>query len=169
MRKAMHLIATFFYAGHSKYAPGTVGTLAALPLVWAILYWGPFWQMVVTVLMIPLAIVASQVYETDFQDGHDSSKIVIDEVVGFLVTMVWMPLTWQAFLVGFVLFRLLDIFKPFPISYLDKNVPGGAGVVVDDLLAGLIANVVMQILLSHTAILGTQIIQSDGMCLFSCG
>lgn len=165
----MHLIATFFYVGHSKWAPGTVATAVTLPLAWLLLSWGPFYSMVFTILLLPLSIVAAQVYETDFaQDGHDSSKIVIDEVIGFLVTMTWMPLTWQAFLAGFLLFRLLDIVKPFPISLLDRKIPGGVGVVVDDVAAGLIANIVLQILLTQTSWLGTQIIQS-GECVFSCG
>ena len=170
MRKALHLIATFFNVGYSKVAPGTVGTIAAIPLAWALLAWGPIYGMICTVLLVPLSIVAAQVYETDFADGgHDSSAIVIDEVVGFLVTMTWMPLTWQAFAVGFILFRLLDILKPFPISYLDRKVPGGVGVVIDDLVAGLIANVILQILLTKTSWLGTQMIQVGGDCIFSCG
>lgn len=170
MRKALHLIATFFNIGYSKKAPGTFGTVAAIPLAWALLAWGPIYGMICTVLLVPVAIVAAQVYETDFADGgHDSSAIVIDEVVGFLVTMTWMPVTWQAFVVGFMLFRILDIFKPFPISFLDRKVPGGVGVVVDDLAAGLIANVILQILLTQTSWLGTQIIHSSGECIFSCG
>lgn len=165
----MHLIATFFYVGHAKKAPGTVATLATVPLAWVLMAAGPLIGMIVTVLLVPVSIIAAQIYETDFaQEGHDSSKIVIDEVLGFLITMAWMPLTWQAFLAGFLLFRLLDIFKPFPISYLDRKVKGGVGVVVDDVVAGLIANIVLQILLSKTAWLGTQIIQS-GECVFSCG
>ncbi len=170
MRKALHLIATFFNVGYSKVAPGTVGTIAAIPLAWALLSWGPFYSMICTLLLVPISIVAAQAYETDFSDGgHDSSAIVIDEVVGYLVAMTWMPLTWQAFAAGFVLFRVLDIFKPFPIGLLDRRVPGGVGVVVDDLAAGLIANVILQIVLTQTSWLGTQIIHSSGECIFSCG
>jgi phosphatidylglycerophosphatase A len=83
---------------------------------------------------------------------------VIDEVIGFLITMTWLPMTWQAYLAGFLLFRVLDIFKPFPIGYLDEKVPGGLGVVADDVAAGMIANIILQVVLVKTAWLGMQIL-----------
>ncbi len=70
---------------------------------------------------------------------HDDSSIVWDEVAGMLITMLAVPLSWQTLLMGFVLFRFFDILKPWPISYLDKHVHGGFGIMIDDVLAGLFA------------------------------
>jgi phosphatidylglycerophosphatase A len=151
--------ATVFGLGRIRPAPGTWGTLATIPLALLLNLGGILFYMLATVLLTTLAIVAAQLYE-NHHGGHDHSEVVIDEVVGFLVTMTWLPMTWQAYLCGFFLFRILDIFKPFPIGYLDKNVKGGVGVVVDDLVAGLIANVALQFLYTHTSWLGNQILVS---------
>lgn len=109
------------------------------------------------ILLLPVGIVACEFYEQD-KGGHDHKEIVIDEVLGFLITMVWMPMTWQAILIGFALFRLLDITKPLFIGYLDKKIQGGLGVMIDDVAAGVIASVVMQILFTKTNWLGSQIL-----------
>jgi phosphatidylglycerophosphatase A len=116
---------------------------------------GHLWHMGLIVVLLPLSILAAEVYSQDCK-LHDSQEIVIDEVLGFLITMVWLPLTWQALLIGFVLFRVLDIFKPFPISLLDRHVKGGVGVIVDDVAAGVIANVFLHWLLTQTNWLGMQ-------------
>jgi phosphatidylglycerophosphatase A len=117
---------------------------------------GPLIYMVATLAISILAIFAAEKYERQ-SDRHDSKEIVIDEMAGMLVTMTWLPITWQAFAVGFLVFRFLDIVKPFPISFFDKKVPGGFGVVVDDLVAGIIGNILLQLVLHHTALLGVQI------------
>jgi phosphatidylglycerophosphatase A len=88
---------------------------------------------------------------------HDSKEIVIDEVVGFLITMTWLPLTWQSLVAGFVVFRFLDIVKPPPIRQLDRKVPGGFGVMVDDVAAGIIGSILLQFVYNHTNWLGVQI------------
>jgi phosphatidylglycerophosphatase A len=72
-------------------------------------------------------------------DVHDDSSIVWDEIAGMMITMLAVPLSWQTLLIGFVLFRFFDILKPWPISYLDKHVHGGFGIMIDDVLAGLFA------------------------------
>jgi phosphatidylglycerophosphatase A len=113
--------------------------------------------MAAAAILMVFAIVIAQFYE-DFNGRHDAKEVVIDEIVGFVITMTWLPLTWQAFLVGFVLFRALDIFKPFPIGLLDQRVKGGIGVVVDDVAAGIIANVVLQVLYTQTDILGVRLV-----------
>ncbi len=150
-------IVTFFGAGLSPIAPGTMGTLATIPIAALLIWLGPLWHMALTLLLTPFAIWACEMYERN-KNGHDHPEVVIDEVVGFLITMVWMPLTWQSLLVGFVLFRFFDILKPWPIGWLDKNIPGGAGVVIDDVAAGLVANLLMQMILTKTAWLGVQIL-----------
>ncbi|MBX3041478.1 MAG: phosphatidylglycerophosphatase A [Bdellovibrionaceae bacterium] len=155
MRKFLIQLAPFFGVGRLPYGPGTWGTLAAVPLAAGLMWLGPFWHMTATLLLFPLSVLAAQFYCRDC-GVHDAGEVVIDEVLGFLITMVMMPLTWQAFVMGFVLFRILDILKPFPISYLDRKVEGGFGVILDDVVAGLIANVILQVVLTKTNWLGVQ-------------
>ncbi len=157
MQKLMILIATFFGVGRSPKAPGTFGTLAAILLVWPLQMCGAFVYMAFIIVAIPISMIASEVYGR-VHGEHDSGAIVIDEVVGFLITMTWLPMTWQAYLGGFLLFRFFDILKPFPISYLDRNIKGGAGVVIDDVAAGLCANVILQVIFTKTVWLGSQLI-----------
>lgn len=149
------LISTWFFVGKIKWAPGTWGTLATVPLSLFLHYWGPFFQMGFTLLLFPLALWAVENYEKTL-GSHDSSEIVVDEVLGFLITMTWLPLTWQSYVIGFALFRALDILKPFPISYFDKHVKGGIGVIADDVVAGIIASVILQYIYFKTALLGMQ-------------
>jgi phosphatidylglycerophosphatase A len=77
---------------------------------------------------------------------HDSSKIVLDEVLGMIATMFLNPLGWASLLGGFLIFRLFDIVKPFPASLIDRRMPGGPGVMLDDLVSGIYANIVLRIL-----------------------
>lgn len=149
-------VATVFGVGRIPKAPGTWGSLVTLPLVLGLMLLGPLVYMAVTLAMAIIAIIAAEQYEQQ-SEKHDSKEIVIDEVAGMLVTMTMLPMTWQSFVIGFVLFRILDIFKPFPIRYFDRKVPGGFGVVIDDLVAGMIANGILQLMLYHTAWLGMQI------------
>src|SRR5690606_18416229 len=119
--KLISYLATFFGAGLSPKMPGTIGTLAAIPLWYLLGYTGPYGYMVATFLLVIAAIFVSDAYEKDLEQ-HDRPEIVIDEVVGFLITMTWLPFSWKYLVLGFLLFRLLDIFKPFPISYLNDKV-----------------------------------------------
>jgi phosphatidylglycerophosphatase A len=153
--RKIEVLATFFYLGKSPFMPGTIGTLGAIPLVLLLHPLGPWGYMGITFLVILFSIWCSERYESMVQD-HDRREVVIDEVVGYLMTMFWMPMTWQAFLFGFILFRALDIFKPFPISLIDHKVTGGFGTTLDDLVAGLIANLVMQFIYTQTNWLGVQ-------------
>jgi phosphatidylglycerophosphatase A len=155
MRGFLLRLATFFGVGKAPKAPGTWGTVATLPLVLFFSYLGPLVYMAAVILLLPLSIIAAEVYEKQ-SGSHDAKEIVIDEVVGFMITMTWMPQTWQAYLAGFVLFRFLDILKPPPIRYFDRRVPGGLGVVMDDVVAGIIANIFLQIIYAQTAWLGIQ-------------
>jgi len=136
-------IATALGAGYSPIAPGTCGTAVTVPLAFALAAL-PLWQYVV----ILIAITAIGIWAADRADRawgtHDSGRIVIDEVAGYLTTMAlvdrghWIPL-----IVGFIVFRLLDITKPPPIRWLDRNIPGGFGVVLDDVAAGVLGMVIM--------------------------
>lgn len=157
MKLTLTLIATWFYVGKIPKAPGTWATFATLPLALGLNSAGPILYMAIIFVILVVGIIAADFYEKQTSVA-DNSEIVIDEVVGFLITMLWLPPTWQAYLVGFALFRFLDILKPFPIGFLDKRVKGGMGIMIDDLVAGIIANVVLQQLYTHTSFLGSQLI-----------
>lgn len=157
MREFLKLLATLFGVGRIKKAPGTWGTLATIPLVIGLNSAGPFYYLAALVLLLPVGILACHIYEQD-NEGHDHKEIVIDEVLGFLITMIWLPMTWQAILLGFALFRVLDIGKPLFIGYLDKKVQGGLGVMMDDVAAGVIASLVLQVLYTQTNWLGSQVL-----------
>ena len=118
---------------------------------------GPLLYMAAIILLLPVAIISAEMYEQN-SGSHDSKEIVIDEVLGFLITMTWLPISWQSFGFGFLLFRVLDIWKPFPISYLDKKIQGGLGVVIDDVAAGIVANLILQLVYTKTMWLGSQVI-----------
>ena len=146
MNAISKLVATALGAGYSPVAPGTCGTLVAVPLVWA-LAGLPIWQFaLVTVAVTAIGIVAAQ--RADHAWGtHDSGRIVIDEVAGYMVTML--PVArdhWATLAIGFVVFRLFDIVKPPPVRWLDQHLPGGWGVVLDDIAAGVMGAIVMAVL-----------------------
>jgi phosphatidylglycerophosphatase A len=149
------MLATFFYLGRAPLMPGTFGTLGAIPLVFIFNLFGTYGYMAATFVLCIFAIWVAEQYEQMVQD-HDTKEVVIDEVAGFLVTMFWLPHTWQSFLAGFVLFRFLDIAKPFPINIIDRRAKGGFGTVADDLVAGVIANLVLQFVYTQTPWLGEQ-------------
>lgn len=155
--KFLLYIATYFNIGKVKYAPGTVATLATIPIWWVLTtFVGPIFYMIITVALIPIGVWAAQIYEN--QSGkHDSKEIVIDEVVGFLITMTWLPVTWQSLVYGFCVFRFFDIVKPPPIRQLDQKVLGGFGVMVDDIAAGVIGSIILQTIYTQTNWLGVQI------------
>lgn len=136
---------------------GTFGTLGAIPLVFVFSFFGLFAYAGLTFAMIIFAWIVAEAYDV-LSQNHDSPEVVIDEVAGFLITMTWLPLTWQAFVVGFVLFRFLDIAKPPPMSIANNRVRGGFGVVLDDVLAGVIANLILQLIYVQTDWLGVQYI-----------
>ncbi len=148
--------ATFFYVGKIPIAPGTFATLATIPLWYFMSGMNPIWYMTVTFAIVIFGIFISEAYEKT-KSEHDSKEIVIDEVAGFLITMVWLPVTWQSVVLGFLLFRFFDIVKPPPIRQMDKKIRGGVGVMLDDVAAGIFANIILQIVYNQTLWLGAQI------------
>ena len=155
--KVAEIVSTWFYVGKIRWAPGTLGTLATIPFVIVFQMMGSIGYIAVTFLIVFLGIFLSDIYEKSKGD-HDLSEIVIDEVAGYIIAMTLLPMTWQALTLGFLIFRFFDIFKPFPIGWLDRKINGGLGVMVDDIAAGVITNVILQILYTKTAWLGSQII-----------
>ena len=145
------LIATAGGAGYSPVAPGTCGTAVAVPLAW--LAGGlPTWAFAaVTTGIILVGIVAAELADRTW-DTHDSGRIVIDEVAGYFVSLLLVDRTRPGFLLlGFVAFRLFDIVKPPPVRAIDRRMPGGAGVVLDDVAAGVFAALLL-LILAQTAI-----------------
>ncbi|MBA6347326.1 phosphatidylglycerophosphatase A [Colwellia sp. BRX8-9] len=132
----IHFLALGFGSGLLPKAPGTYGTLAAIPLY---LLLAPTSVSTYLAIVIIMSIAGIYICGKAAEDAGvpDHGAIVWDEIVGFLITMFLVPLTWQSIVVGFILFRIFDIFKPWPISYVDKNLHGGLGIMVDDILAGL--------------------------------
>jgi len=152
MRDPVHWLAFGFGSGCSPYAPGTMGTLVAIPIY--ILMTGlSFWQyLLITLLMFILGIWLCA--KTTKKLGvHDHSGIVWDEIVGYLVTMIAAPEGWHWIIIGFVLFRFFDILKPWPISVADKRISGGFGIMIDDVLAGLGAFFVLHIIAYYSIVL----------------
>lgn len=138
------LLATWFGAGYLRPAPGTWGTLAALPFAWALLhYGGPVALLIASLAAYAVGSWAAEVY-CRVTDSHDASEIVIDEVAGVWLTLAILPAAdLIGFLAGFLLFRFADIVKPWPIRWLDRNVKGGFGVMTDDMAAGLLAGALL--------------------------
>ena len=144
----VHFLALGFGSGLAPKMPGTFGTLAALPTVVLLSYYSSFFVYLIVTILV--SIVGIWICGKAAQDmgAHDDSSIVWDEIAGMLITMLAVPLSWQTVLAGFLLFRFFDILKPWPISYLDKHVHGGFGIMIDDVLAGLFAVGIMHILLA---------------------
>ncbi len=140
----VHFLAFGLGSGAAPKAPGTFGTIVAIPLYLALVQL-PLWAYIV-VLIITFVFGVYLCGQTSKDMGvHDHGGIVWDEFVGFWITMTALPFQWQWILAGFVLFRLFDITKPFPIGWLDKRVHGGLGIMIDDVVAGLFALIVLQV------------------------
>jgi phosphatidylglycerophosphatase A len=132
-------IATWFGSGNAPFAPGTMGSLAALPIAYVV--HSVFGGAVLAVMALStfiLGVWVSEIYMEMNQRKDDPKEVVIDEVAGQWLLLSVMPLNIYGYVLGFVLFRALDIFKPWPISWVDKNVKGGLGVMFDDILAAFI-------------------------------
>ena len=145
MKTLFNFLIMFFASmggiGYIKFAPGTLASLVTLALFYAI---NPFthgaWLVLVPVLLLSCltCIFADKIFE-----GHDNSKIVIDEFAGLLVCFAFIDFDLITLCIGFMLFRIFDIAKPWPISFVDRNIKGGFGVLLDDLVAGLISGAII--------------------------
>ncbi len=134
------VLATWFGAGWSPKAPGTVGSLASLVL-WAplVMLETPWWlRVLVTLVVFVIGTLAAHAI-VKAGGGEDPQIIVIDEVAGMGVTLACASATWLSLAAGFALFRLFDIWKPWPVRLADRNIKGGFGVMFDDVLAGICA------------------------------
>lgn len=138
-------LALGFGSGLARFAPGTFGTLVAIPLYW---FMQPLSIVVYSLITLLLFVVGIFICSSAAKKlgVHDHPGIVWDEIVGYLITMFMAPagITW--IIVGFLLFRLFDIWKPWPIAWLDAKVSGGFGIMIDDVLAGIYAAIGLQLL-----------------------
>lgn len=141
----IHFLAFGFGSGLAPVAPGTFGTLVGIPF-FLFMVSLPLWGY----LLLTLAFFLFGVWICDRSSKllgvHDHGGIVWDEIVGYLVTMIAAPQGWEWIVIGFILFRIFDIFKPWPIAYLDRHVSGGFGIMIDDILAGVYAMFILQLL-----------------------
>jgi phosphatidylglycerophosphatase A len=139
-------LATGCKSGYSPVVPGTAGSLAALvPCGLLSLLPLPVSAMLL-IAFIVLSIWAAELAE-NIVGQKDPGCIVIDEFAGMMITLLGIHFTWQSALAGFIIFRVMDILKPFPIRYLEQTIPGGAGIVVDDVAAGVAAHLLLRLLL----------------------
>jgi phosphatidylglycerophosphatase A len=146
MNQFARWIATLGPVGHLKFAPGTFGSVCGIFLV--LIYQGHF---VISMLMVLavffIAVWASYVTSNELGD-KDPSAVIVDEVCGIMVSFLFVPLTWFHLLIGFLAFRFFDIVKPEPVRFLER-VPNGFGIVLDDVMAGIYANLTLQLLIRY--------------------
>ena len=138
-------LSTWFGCGLVPIAPGTVGSLAALPLAWlSVRFGGVLALQIVAAVVLLIGLKATAVYAraAGVVDPHEA---VIDEVAGQCLTLTVVPLAPLPYLIGFLLFRVFDVAKPFPIRWLERKLPGGYGIMLDDIAAAIYAMVVYRI------------------------
>ncbi|WP_058534579.1 phosphatidylglycerophosphatase A family protein [Legionella saoudiensis] len=141
----IYFIAFGFGTGLMPKAPGTWGTLAAIPVYLLLMHCNPAIYLILTALAFILGVWVSDKVSKEL-GVHDYKGIVWDEVVGYLLTMFMAPHGFKWMLCGFILFRIFDIWKPQPIGYIDEKVKGGMGIMLDDVLAAIPAWIIMQLL-----------------------
>ncbi len=132
----VHLLSFGFGSGLSPKAPGTMGTLIAIPLFLVMSKLTLTIYILIVIVIFGIGCWTSE-KTAKALNVHDHPGIVIDEIAGYLITMIMVPVTWYWVLLGFLFFRLFDIWKPWPISIIDKQVKGGFGIMLDDVLAAL--------------------------------
>jgi phosphatidylglycerophosphatase A len=149
MRSLIIFFATGVYSGYSPVAPGTAGSVVGLVVVW--LVFGPLWMHSPALCLMVFAVVfAISCWISDraekLFDNHDDSRIVLDEVLGMAATMFGNPLSFPWLMLGFLLFRIADVIKPWPANLIDRKMRNGAGVMLDDLAAAIYANIVLHLI-----------------------
>ena len=145
IKNPIHFISLGFGSGLLPKAPGTYGSLAALHICMLLVYLP--WQYVLAVAVFTFFLGWYTSSKTEQAMGmHDNSAIVIDEFDGMFISVLFYPPCWYYCFLAFVLFRIFDVLKPWPINALDKRIGGGLGIMLDDVLAGIFALVIAQIL-----------------------
>jgi phosphatidylglycerophosphatase A len=145
-QKAVMFLATGGFIGNISFAPGTFGTILGLPLCFLLSKTDLLVAVLLTGVFIFFAVLVSQEAEK-ILGKKDPGAIVIDEIAGIVVTLIGLPFNLFFAAAGFIIFRVLDIFKPYPIRLLEKHFSGGAGIVLDDVAAGILSNLVLRTIL----------------------
>lgn len=140
------ILSSWFGAGLAPVASGTAGTLAAIPFAVLASYLGKVSSAVFLGALIAIAFWSAEVARKRL-GIDDPSEVVVDEVAGYCISIFLLPFTFLSFALGFLFFRAFDVIKPFPIGLIDKRVKGGLGIVLDDLVAGVFANICVRIIL----------------------
>lgn len=145
LKDPVQFLALGFGSGLAPKAPGTFGTLAAVP---CFLLMSGLTPLIYAAIVLVVCIAGIYICEKTANDVgvHDHGAIVWDEFAGLFITMFMVPVSWQSVVVGFILFRVFDIAKPWPISIADKKLTGGFGIMFDDILAGLFSLAIMHML-----------------------
>lgn len=141
------LIGTWFGAGLLPIGPGTWGSAAALPFGWFLMWLGGPWTLGAAIIIVTAAGWWASAELIKGLNAQDPPEIVVDEVVSQWLVLLITPVTWWGYLAAFLVFRFFDTIKPWPISWIDANVEGAAGVMLDDLAAGAFAFVAMAVLI----------------------
>lgn len=139
----LKIIATVFFIGYIPFASGTFGSLAALGIIW-IFRPDTIFLLILLAVTFAVGIVSAHIVEKD-SGIKDTSFIVIDEFVGYLFAVAFLPLNTGYLIAAFILFRFLDMLKPPPIRNVEKLLSGGIGIMMDDVLAGIFTNAILQI------------------------
>jgi phosphatidylglycerophosphatase A len=151
------LICTWFWSGLSRKAPGTMGSIAALPFGYVIhSLWGQNALLLASIIAFFVGWAATNHY-LKFTDSKDPKEVVIDEVAGQWFVLSFFFPTLNSYITGLIIFRFFDIFKPWPISWVDKNVKGGLGVMLDDMVAAFLPFVVVGLIIMLGKISGLEI------------
>lgn len=148
IKNPVHFLALGFGSGLLKPAPGTWGTLMAVPLYILFMHVNPYPTEGLLVLSLLTFVFGIYICGRTAQDigEHDHGAIVWDEIAGYFVSLIALPATWTNIVLAFLLFRFFDIIKPWPIKLIDQKVHGGFGIMFDDILAGIMACAVLHLL-----------------------
>jgi len=139
-------VATGGYIGYIPVAPGTWGSVLGVAVYWLVSALPLSAALLLTALLAAVAVWIAHQAEIILRT-QDPGQIVIDEVIGMMVALTALPMLPMVWIAAFFLFRFFDILKPFPIGYLEKKCPGGLGIVIDDVIAGVAANLLLRVLL----------------------
>ena len=149
--RALLFVATGFFIGTVPFAPGTFGSLIGLPVCFLLSRLNLLQSVIYILVFILFAIGIASAAEKILKQ-KDPGQIVIDEIAGLMVTFAGLPFNLKTALAGFIIFRVFDILKPFPIRILERRVGGGTGVVLDDVLAGVYGNLILRVVIYITSI-----------------
>ena len=143
---SVRFLASGFFSGHIPFAPGTCGTLVAIPVYLLLVNSLQGWLYAGAVIVLTLAAIWISGLAETIYGRKDPPQVVIDEIAGFMLTMTAIPPDAIYIIMGFILFRIFDILKPQPAGWINERMRGGSGIVLDDVIAGLYANIVLQFL-----------------------